>query len=699
MRFMGYIMAAVWLTIPFASFAKVVYKSSDAIASDRNIYLTRDTIVGQLSDSLRRVVDSTASSVTDSLLIAAGVCDSTLTYCDFSNIARFHPDSLKLGEWRLPQKYSDTLSAEEKTRKFYDSLEVRSQRNNFWRLLHDMMVRPTSSTPPTVKPSVVNEATVYGEYNGKRIEAIDVIRENVFDPANSYLQKAANAVHVVTRQYVIRRDLLFKVGDTFDAEAIVRCKQLLRSRQYIADANIKVINSPTDPNAVIICVKTRDSWSISGDGSVRGLTGQVKGEIYDANFLGTGDKFSYQLSLDWKEKGYEGSMFKYYIPNLLGTFYEMKLTAGRSFREKYYGGSLAKRFIQPTDYEGGAIFENIRNQIYVRYESPADTVGAAYMIHYNNLDLWGGKSWYQPSIESSVYLMARYNNLNYKDPPKLATIEDPPKNPPQLPVGEGVNPYFYNQSLSLLSFGLYRERFLTTNLIYGYGYDEYVATGYRAEWTLGYMDTNFQSGFYGGVDFRMGGFTPIGYFMGDVAVGSFYDFRKGKPYRSALSARFDYFTNLLGNGKYKVRQFVSTNYLTGWNRSTGFYENIWFTRNSGPREIKESPLGHERLVLSAETVLFTPWQPLGFRMALYSFADVGFLGYNKSIFQNDLYATVGVGIRMKNEMLIFGTIQLSVFVNFGRRGVLANDWVKLTSERRMQTMRYIPEKPQVVSYQ
>lgn len=153
---------------------------------------------------------------------------------------------------------------------------------------------------------------------------------------------------------------------------------------------------PDDPDAVIVRVITRDSWSISADGSIRGLTGQVKGELYDANFLGTGDKLSYQLSLDWRKKKYEGSMFQYYIPNLFGTFYEATLKGGRSFTERYYGATLNKKFIQPADYEIGAVFENVRNALYVRYEAPRDTVAASYMLHYNNVDLWGGKSWYLP---------------------------------------------------------------------------------------------------------------------------------------------------------------------------------------------------------------------------------------------------------------------------------------------------------------
>ncbi len=77
---------------------------------------------------------------------------------------------------------------------------------------------------------------------------------------------------------------------------------------------------------------------------------------------------------------------------------------------------------------------------------------------------------------------------------------------------------------------------------------------------------------------------------------------------------------------------------------------------------------------------------------------MGFLGYDKRVFRNDWYATVGVGIRLKNEMLVFGTIQLSLFVNFGKRGLMSNEWIQLTSEQRMQPMRYIPGKPEQVSF-
>ncbi len=693
MRFRGYIVGAAWILLPFflpvlaAGRPTAVVPSAAAVVQDTTTVSDR----ARIRAGWRRLDALTP----DSVFVASGICDTSLTICDFSLAAR-HPDSLGIGTWMVHGR--DSLTQEERTQRFYDTLRVRSERNGFWRFVHGLIIVPHSGGGVPLKPEIVDEEALYGVYDGRRIDSIEFVRKSVFEPARSYLEKGANAVHVTTGVRAVRRDLLFREGDAFDAGTVVRYKQLLRSRQYIADAAIEVRPVPGDPEAVIVRVVTRDSWSISADGSIRGLTGQVKGMLYDANFLGTGDKLSYQLSLDWRKKKYEGSMFQYYIPNLFGTFYEASLRGGRSFTERYYGAALNKKFIQPHDYEIGAVLENVRNAVYVRYESPRDTVSAPYMLHYNNLDLWGGKSWYLPDAGSSFYGIARFDYLRYLDPPRIYEPEDPPRNPVELPVEEGMNPYFYDRILVLGSLGLYSERFLTTSLIYGYGYDEYVATGYRAETVFGYLHSEHRSGCYGGLALRAGGFTPMGYFMGDLSVGTFYDLRARRPFQSALNVRLDYFTNMLGRGRFKVRQFASLNYLNGWNRADGFYEAVWFTPQSGPRAMHDSPLGRDRLVLSTETVVFTPWQPLGFRIALYGFGDVGFLGYDKRVFRNDWYATVGVGIRLKNEMLVFGTIQLSLFVNFGKRGLMSNEWIQLTSEQRMQPMRYIPGKPEQVSF-
>ena len=585
------------------------------------------------------------------------------------------------------------------TLRFYDTLRARAGRSRFFFFLYDLAIVPDNGSVSILNSEVVDETALYSMYDGKMIDSIEFVRYNVFEPARSYLEKGANAVHAVTRVNTIRRDLLFTVGDVFDADVVVKCKQLLRSRPYIADANIEVIPIRNNPNAVILRVITHDNWSISADGSIRGLTGQVKGILYDANFLGTGDRLSYQLSLDWRNRRYEGSQIQYSIPNLFGTFYEATINAGRSFTEKYYGAKLNKRLILRSDYEVGAIVENVSNALYVRYDMADEHVDASYLVRYGNIDLWGGKSWYLPDIHSSVYFMARLNGVKYKDVPKIYEAEETPVNPPALNVNASKNPYFHDRVMMLASFGFYRERFLTTNLIYGYGYDEYIPIGYKVETTFGYRSSVYNPAFYGGLSVRAGGFIPIGYLMGDVSIGTFYNFSDKRALQSALNVKVSYFTNLLDAGRFKVRQFASGNYLNGWNRLSGYDEAVWFTNESGPREISGSPLGTNRLVLSTETVVFTPWEPLGFRIALYAYGDVGFLGYDRNVFNNQCFTTIGVGVRLKNERLVFGTIQLSLFVNFNKFGPTSREWIQLTSEQRIQATRYIPSKPDIVLYQ
>lgn len=39
------------------------------------------------------------------------------------------------------------------------------------------------------------------------------------------------------------------------------------------------------------------------------------------------------------------------------------------------------------------------------------------------------------------------------------------------------------------------------------------------------------------------------------------------------------------------------------------------------------------MIINTETVVFTPYQPLGFRIAFFGFADFGLLGYSPNIFK------------------------------------------------------------------
>ncbi len=89
----------------------------------------------------------------------------------------------------------------------------------------------------------------------------------------------------------------------------------------------------------------------------------------------------------------------------------------------------------------------------------------------------------------------------------------------------------------LVGLGLYREKFYTTNMIYGFGTREYLATGYHGRLQgsragrRGYSWREFGEDMYMGLSYKAGiGFTRAGYLMGGFSLGSFIDLATGQPW-------------------------------------------------------------------------------------------------------------------------------------------------------------------------
>lgn len=99
------------------------------------------------------------------------------------------------------------------------------------------------------------------------------------------------------------------------------------------------------------------------------------------------------------------------------------------------------------------------------------------------------------------------------------------------------------------------------------------------------------------------------------------------------------------------------------------------------------------MILNTETVVFTPYQPLGFRIAVFGFADFGLIGYSPNIFKNDFFTSFGLGVRLRNERLVFNTIQIRLGVAFGKRGLVESEYFRLSNPTRMEQYRYRPTRP------
>ena len=99
-----------------------------------------------------------------------------------------------------------------------------------------LFVKPVLDT--TFSGRVLDESRLLEPYAGKTVGDITIERRHPFDSDGNWLERTGNKIHMLTRDRVIRRDLLFKPGDKIDPQLIVRNKQLLRSRPYISDVDI-----------------------------------------------------------------------------------------------------------------------------------------------------------------------------------------------------------------------------------------------------------------------------------------------------------------------------------------------------------------------------------------------------------------------------------------------------------------------------
>ena len=124
------------------------------------------------------------------------------------------------------------------------------------------------------------------------IGEIRIDKANVFDLSNpeenNWLYRLANRWHVVTKDRVIKKQLLFKNGDPYSKRQVDESERILRRNQYLFDANISPVRY--ENGVVDLTVKTRDVWTLSPDISVSRSGGEnrTKFGLEENNLLGRG---------------------------------------------------------------------------------------------------------------------------------------------------------------------------------------------------------------------------------------------------------------------------------------------------------------------------------------------------------------------------------------------------------------------------
>ena len=164
------------------------------------------------------------------------------------------------------------------------------------------------------------------EQQGALVGEIEFDAHDVFDPENpkerNWFFRTANTLHIVTRDQVLRRLLLFREGDRYSGQALAESERLLRQAGYLFDAC--VVPVAYEDGRVRVRVVTRDVWTLQVGVSI----GRSGGEnatsfgVADSNLLGLGKEATFERSDDVDRTSV---LYRYRDPNVGGTRWRLLL--------------------------------------------------------------------------------------------------------------------------------------------------------------------------------------------------------------------------------------------------------------------------------------------------------------------------------------------------------------------------------------
>jgi len=544
-----------------------------------------------------------------------------------------------------------TDSIKKNTELFYDSLEVKAQRHRVTKWLYDYMI---NSTNDTVNKGL-QSYEYYKKFKNRVIGVITIKSLDVFGPdfsdtaktAHLWFEKTANKLHSKSNLNVIRKNLWIKEGKTLDPNLLVDNERYLRSLPYLQD--VRFIMKPRAGNKKIvdILILTKDVFSIGLSGSVKNIHNGEIG-ISDKNILGIGHEIGITLFGNTEKKPHLGFETFYAINNVKGNFINFAGGYADNYIRKGFFFSFERSFLRPQSiYAGGVTASRSYRTHAVSLTS--NVVSDSTTLNYVYLDGWYGRR-LKLGINLNdnrfqVTLAGRIRYLSFNDRP---------------PADTENKQYFANSTMYLSSLSFSHRSYIRDYRVFSYGIIEDIPKGYLHELVLGYDQNEFGNRVYSHLFLSSGNlfYQKPFYFYTSLGMGSFW--RNAGMEQGMVDVKINFISPLFKIWNVQARQFIKLNYTLGINRYE--IEDLYLRsslgigiRGFGSRITS----GKQRMTLNVENVFFQKKSILNFQTALFYFLDVGIVGpANKSIFNEDYFAGIGLGLRIRNENLIFKTLQI-----------------------------------------
>ncbi len=584
-------------------------------------------------------------------------------------------------------------TAQEKSRDFYVSMKNKAGKSPWLEKIYNIIIVGPDSATHTLSEQKLHEYP-FTEYRNKKIRRIRFTRLDVFGPTVSdtarskttWFERVGNTLHVKTSEKILRNYLLFKEGDRIDPVILEDNERIFRQLPFIEDARILI--SPVEGSQYLadILIILKDQWSKAFNLVIeKPDNGRI--ELYDRNILGFAHQVRQNFLWDNTHNPWLGSETSYRVRNLAGSFIDSRIYCKHAFDTESYGIALDRKFITPnTKYAGSILAHSIRTKLNVRLNEDSTSRVKA---KYNEFDIWFGRSFLlntghpESKKRLNIVLAARVYKDNYFTRPRV----------------EPNNLYDFQDKTGVLgNISLSRQTFMRSSHIYSFGITEDIPVGFLTGLTFGPEYTEFKTRFYLAANLSFALYMgPFGYFHHRIEAGGFTPAGGGLE-QGAIRYHGIYFSPLLIFGHFKVRQFAYLNYLKGINRFENEITQI--NNREGIRGLSSESLhGKQKATLHAETVLFMPYYLYGFRFAVFGFADLGITGpENKYLFHNRLYSGIGFGTRIRNERLVFPTLQLRFSFYPHPPADASLKYFEVTGERKLDPENFYVRQPSIIDF-
>ncbi|GJM28268.1 MAG: hypothetical protein DHS20C17_09030 [Cyclobacteriaceae bacterium] len=538
-----------------------------------------------------------------------------------------------------------------KSNRFYDSLEHLSDRSLVTRKLHSWLFR-NSVTELSDSVTLIRSEAPFEPFEGRRIGKINVstlefLGGSISDSTpvvRTTVSKIVNGIHADTRESIISKYLLFKSGDPVSSFLLADNERILRELPFILDARITLVPRSEDSGVVDVFVVVQDRMSLFLDGSWSGFD-DFSIEVGTRSILGTGNKISILYDYEADERPRSGYELRFENFNLRRSFITTEVTFSRLWNKKGYTVRFNREFLTPeTKWAGSVEFgdlDQIRMEDIDRDSLPNEDDSLRIPYQRNYQDVWVGRSFLFKGGEErkNITVSTRIYRQEFHQRPFVSTDS---------------NYFFHSNVLWLNQVELTKRQFLKSTMIQAFGITEDVPIGYQAGMVAGYEFGEFVDRPYWGVKAGIGDFWDNkGYFSITADFGGYLTRHKLED--GAVIIKGLYFTPLLRIGRNRFRQFVTLNYLTAINPRL----DERFELKDQIRGISNEVQGDIGLSANFESVLFHPLRFYGFRMASFGFFDFGWISFDQPVIESkNFQASTGLGIRLRNESLLFRTIQL-----------------------------------------